>query len=474
MAVVAAGVAWRLVATMISLAMTGCATISPPLSASQVESFAAELSAELEPARNEFVGLLTVDAAVKRAMRFNHAIRAKELEVALVEAKVLAQGGAMLPNIVAESDSYRRNRPHMSHSNQSPSFSTSTDLRTLSRDIALSWNVLDFGLSLVRARQGLDKALQQHEETGRVRARIVEETRSVYWRAVALERLGSAVSRLDREVNSAVALSRAASRDQKIDPMVPINYQRDILNSQRELNLLQVSLAGATDQLKQSIGLPHIEQIRLDDTRHVLTLPVSSAADDVAIALRQRPEIRQHLYDLRITEDEVNATLLQLLPGVTLSKTFASDSNSYLQHSNWISWGTKVAGNLIHLVRLPADLDAIDAQQRVHRQNALATAATIAMQVHVARARMAVQMRAYRDAGRFAEVQRQLLYQVRTSVELNKVGRQALAREKLATLLAEIRAIVAFAELHAAFAAYATARGDAPIEDPIVVANRRL
>ena len=112
-------------------------------------------------------------------------------------------------------------------------------------------------------------------------------------------------------------------------------------------------------------------------------------------------------------------------------------------------------------------------QQRVNRQNALATAATIAMQVHVARARMAVQMRSYRDAERFAWVQRQLLHQVRTSVDLDKVGRQALAREKLATLLAEIRAIVAFADLHAAFAAYDTAMGARPAEVEFARANRQ-
>ncbi|MEQ1828897.1 MAG: hypothetical protein ABL921_23235 [Pirellula sp.] len=140
--------------------------------------------------------------------------------------------------------------------------------------------------------------------------------------------------------------------------------------------------------------------------------------------------------------------------------------------SNWISWGTKIAGNLIDLARLPADLDAIDAQQDVHRQNALAAAATIALQVHVARARMAVQTRAYRDAERFAEIQRQLLHQVRTSVALDKIGRQALAREKLAMVLAEIRAIVAFADLHAAFAAYDSAKGDALVEPDIVVADR--
>jgi outer membrane protein TolC len=461
-----------LATTALFFALTGCAAISPPLREPQVAGFTAYLSNELASPPEPLMGALNVDDAVRRAVRYNHAVRAKELEAALADAKVRAQAGSMLPSIVAQSDYYKRDRPLTSHSNLSSTFSTSTDLHTISRDIAISWNILDFGLSFVRARQGLDKALQQHEEVNRVKARIAEETRSVFWRAVALERLDRGLSDLDGEVKAALAESRAASRDPQIDPLASINYQRDILNFRRELNGLRTTLAGALDQLKQSIGLPTIEQLRLDSslTTHA-TPPTTSSAADIALALRQRPEIRQHMYDMRITEDEVSLTVLQLLPDFTLSKRFASDSNSYLLHANWISWGTKIAGNLMDLARLPADLDVIDMQQRIHRQNALATAATIALQVHVARARTAVHMGAHRDALQFAEVQHQLMRQVRTTVRLGRIARQALAREKIATLLAEVRVVVAFADLHAAFASYATALGRQVEATHSVVAN---
>jgi hypothetical protein len=156
---------------------------------------------------------------------------------------------------------------------------------------------------------------------------------------------------------------------------------------------------------------------------------------------------------------------LKVLPGVTFSNSVATDSNAFLFHSHWISWGTKVAGNLIGVIRLPRELDAIEAQQALHRQNALDIAATIVMQVHVARARLAVQTRSYRDAKQFADAQRQLLQQVRTAVAVGRSGKQGIVREKLATLLAETRATLAFADVEAARAAYATARGD-PIELP--------
>jgi hypothetical protein len=55
-------------------------------------------------------------------------------------------------------------------------------------------------------------------------------------------------------------------------------------------------------------------------------------------------------------------------------------------------------------------------------------------------------------------------------VKLGKVGQQALTREKMASLQADVRAILSFADLHAAYAAYSTARGDEPLanERPVV------
>jgi outer membrane protein TolC len=448
-----------------AVALTGCAAMSPPVTPSQVAGFTAHLADQLAVVPEPLIGPLTVDDAVNRAVHFNHAIRAKELEAALADAKVRAQGGAMLPSLVAELDYYQRDRPMMSRSSQSSVYSGSTDLRSVSRDIALSWNILDFGLSYVRSRQSLDKALQQHEEARRVRARIVEETRSIFWRAVALQMLGPAQSRLEREVSEAIRLARKAAHDLQVDPMIQVTFQRDMLNLQRDLNQLDAGLAGSMDQLKASIGMPLLDRLELQSRRSLADLPpvIESADEDVRMALSQRPEIRQHMYDLRITEDEIKATILQVLPGITLNRTLAGDSNSFLYHSNWISWGTRIAGNLMNLVRLPSDLDVIGVQQEVHRQNALATAAAIAMQVHVARARIAIQKRTYRDAERFADAQRHLLGQVHTSVKLGRIGQSALTREKLASLQADVRLVLAFADLHAAFAAYATARGEEPL-----------
>jgi outer membrane protein TolC len=454
----------RLVAISFATMASGCSHLYLPIDSADVSEMSETLIDALTVVPEPLSQPLTVEEAVRRSVLHNHSARAKELEAALAIAQVRAQSAEMLPRLAAEADFSRRNRPSLTRSTASQNYSTSSEVSNVASDITLSWNILDFGLSLLRMSQGMDNAHQQQAEALRLRNRIIEETRSIYWRAVAEERLERGIAQLEPEMREALRLARVSAKDDSLEPMAAINLQRDILNLQRDLNQVLAGLAGARDQLKQSIGLPLFGNIKLAAQRREASPTKTSipASEDIAAVLQRRPEIRQVMYEMRITEREATAAVLKVLPGVSLDIKAAADSNIYLLHSNWMSWGARVAGNITAIVMLPNELDAIEAKQEVHRQNALATAALVVMQVHVSRARLTIQTRARRDAENASEVQRQLLRQAKAAAEAGKVGADSVVREKLATLLAETRAIVAFADWQAAVAAYEAATGRLP------------
>jgi outer membrane protein TolC len=451
----------KLVAISVATTAAGCASLFTPLSDADIGEMSGQLIETLAAAPEPPSQPLTLDEAVRRAMLYNQSVRAKELEAALAMAQVRAQSAEMLPRLAAEIDLNWRDRPSLTRSNATQTYSTSSDRSGVARDITLSWNILDFGLSLLRTSQGMDKAYQQFAEAIRLRSRIREETRSAFWNAVALEQLERGMAQLERETRVSLQLARNAANDNKLEPMAAINLQREILNLQRELNQVLLALAGSRDQLRQSIGLPLLSNLKLASKRRVAQVAVleTTASEDIVTALERRPEVQHIMYEMRITEREATAAVLKVLPGVSFDTKRSADSNSFLLHPHWISWGARIAGDLITAVNLPNELDAIEAKQDANRQNALATAALVVMQVHVSRARLAVQARASRDAELFADVQRQLLRQARAAVATGKVGADVVIREKLATLLAETRAIVAYAAWHAAAAAYDTATG---------------
>jgi outer membrane protein TolC len=447
--------------------LAGCSFAPSQLTDAQVALYTGTLEQKTATVEEPLTGPLDLSEAIARAIKYNANLRAQEYALALAQTKVRAQNVSLLPSVVAESSFYGRDKPYLSHSNLSPTYSTSADIKSVSRDLTLSLNILDFGLSYIRGQQAVDKTLKENEDVRRVASRIVEETRAVYWRAVTYDRLVGRLGKLQPEVRRMLASSAEAGRDQRIDPLISISYERDVLSMQRELNLLMTSLAGAKEQLKQLIGLPQQADLRFPAAQKLEAdiLKTDQVQSDVELALQSRFEIRQLMYDMRITDDEVTATIIQLLPGISLTRGYASDSNSYLQNANWVNWGSKIAWNLINLAHLPRDLDVVATQQQLNHAQAVAMAATIAMQVHTSRARLQANQLALADAKTYARVQNRMLHQVQAATSVGRVAPQALTKERVATLLAEVRAGLAHADLQSAMGTYLNAVGVDPLKD---------
>jgi outer membrane protein TolC len=447
---------------LIASGLAGCGAPQNRLSTDDLMAITGSLSATIEVLEEPLTGPLDIHDAVARALKYNLSIRAQELTAEIAFAKVRAENATMLPDVVAESRYYGRNAPSYSRSSSSSNYSTSSDARGLARDLTLSFNLLDFGLAYLRTEQATDKAEKEREEVRRVATRVVEETRAAFWRTAAYDALTAQLDRVRPAVEQMLLESWKASNHSEIDPLVSINYERDVLNLQRELNQLRVSLAGSAAEFRQLIGVPQSTPIQLRTAargmRHLAAID-TPASSDIMRALGNRHEIRQLMLDMRITEKEVHATILQLLPSVSLSRGLSSDTSSYLLNANWVSFGAKVAWNLMNLAQLPRNLDVVEAQMRAHRQQAVATAATIAMQVYVAHARVSAHRQASRDAMTLASVQQRMLRQVRAASTVGTVSAQVLVKERLATLLADVRARLAEADLEGALAAYETSVG---------------
>jgi hypothetical protein len=288
-----------------------------------------------------------------------------------------------------------------------------------------------------------------------------------YWRSLAFGRLRSRLAVLEPEITAMLEASGKAIQNERIDPLVSLSYDRDMLNLRRELNELLVSLSSAPEQLKQLIGVPQSFAMRLRPSPQTRfgRLLAKPADADVSEAFKSRYELRQVMYDERITDNEVYATLAQLLPGISLSGGLNHDSNSFLMNANWLSWGSAVAWNLINLAKIPRDLDVVEAQHKVNRQQALAMAVSITMQVRIARARIGMLRRSANDADTLAGVQRKLLAQVQAGASVGTIAPQSQTKERLATLLADVRADLAHVELESAGGVYLTTLGRDALSD---------
>ncbi|MCE6982395.1 transporter, partial [Pseudomonas frederiksbergensis] len=113
--------------------------------------------------------------------------------------------------------------------------STSQDRDREVADLTMVWNVLDFGVSYVSAKQQADQRLILQERRRKVIHTITQDVRSAYWRAVAAQRLLTQIDSLMGRIAEARSNSQHMSAQRLGDPVQVLSYQRALIEATRQL-----------------------------------------------------------------------------------------------------------------------------------------------------------------------------------------------------------------------------------------------
>ena len=332
--------------------------------------------------------------------------------------------------------------------------STSSERDVGTSDIALSWHILDFGLSYVRARQAADHVLIAEETKRKVINRILEDVRSAYWKAVSAQRLSKHLRRLNDRVQRALEDSRDLSERSDTSPLTALTYERELIEVQREIHQLLSELTVAKTQLAALMNVEPGTDFSVKVPRHPEPPRYMgmSADEMVDLALVSRSELREVAYKSRINAKEARVAILEMLPGISADIAPNWNSNEFLFNQYWLAWGAKASWNLLKVFNYPARRDEIEAKDDLLDARALAVTMAIMTQVHVSRVRLIHARRKYRVARDFYDVQYRILDQIRTALDAGKVSEQTAIREEMNTLVSRVKLDLAFVELQNAFA----------------------
>jgi outer membrane protein TolC len=312
-------------------------------------------------------------------------------------------------------------------------------------DITFSWNILDFALSYVRARQAADTYLIALETKRKTIQHIIEDTRTAYWRAVSCERLTKKLARIERRVKTAIVNARATGSSGAESPLTALTYERELVKIRQTAENIQHELSLARAQLAALIDLaPGTAFTLVDDNISTPEVILGmDAGEMVAEAIFNRPEIREVAYQGRINEAEVVAAWLEILPGLKIYGADAFNDNHFLLHNNWASWGLAASENLLKVVRLPAKRAAIEAEGDVLKQKALAVTMVVMTQVHVSRIRYRHYLEELATAKDYLKAQTELVRQLRAQATADLIGEQTLIREEMNELVGEVQRDIA-------------------------------
>lgn len=249
-------------ASLLALAISGCAVTSQPIDRSASEARARTDLATMFKGQEPLSGPLTLHQAMARAVKYNLEARLKVMEEALAKRQVDLAQFDMLPRMALDAGYVGRNNVGASSSQsirtgtQSLEPSTSQDRDREVADLTMVWNVLDFGVSYVSAKQQADQRLILQERKRKVIHTITQDVRSAYWRAVAAQRLLSQIDALMGRIQQARDNSQRMATQRIGDPVQTLSYQRALIEATRQLEEQRRALSLAKTELAALINLP--------------------------------------------------------------------------------------------------------------------------------------------------------------------------------------------------------------------------
>ena len=467
-------------------ALISCAKRSPePITVDVIsESVKGDLAKinEVKEKNNLLKQGLKVDlyTAIALAVENNKDLKVKIFETALSNKKIEDVEFDMLPAMSANagytgSDRYKATTSATVPSNDKAgamgsTHSTSRDREVNEQDIGFSWNVLDFGLSYIRAGQSSDRYLISRELERRTASNIKRDVVRAYWNALSADKLIKRYDPLLVKVNKALNDSQKIQELLLQKPMDALLYQKELLDIQRALQSQKQSFVNAKIELKSLMGLLPNEKFTLVETDLPLNELNMKLEDMENYALVNRSELMENRYEERISIAETKAGIRSLLPGLNFNASWTSSSNDYLVNKTNFEYGSSVGANLFNVFRAPIIKEINERNTQIIKERRLALSMAVLSQVHISNIEYQMALEEYETAQRYYEVSRKITEQVRNAQKIARFGELELIREEASLLVAELRRDIAYSRVQFSIAQVYTSVG---IDVTHLESNRR-
>jgi outer membrane protein TolC len=442
--------------SVLLLGLSGCSVVPVPIAEAERSTATEANVAGITPPEAKVTRPVPLSEAVARAVMHNHDYRSQLLLAAFESKQLDLANWSMAPDVLANAGYRHRDRENLTLSRNTGTGAISTnpslseDRSKRIADITFSWNLLDFGLSYMRAQQQADKYLQAAERGRRVRHQIVQETITAWYRAEASQRLQKNIDPMMARVRKALDASRASETSRAETPLVALNYQRELLDMLQTLDVLKKELTGADAVLAAIIGVRPGTPLSTGKADLVMAHQKMPRGELEKIALRQRPDVQAALYQSRITEKDARLAMMSLLPVPNLNFGPSYDSNSYLVHNSWVGASASVAQSLVKPFRYGDTVKLNEARQELDREQGIAITVATLLQVNLAEAQLRVVSEALATADAQLDVAKRIHKQVSDATASQQQPEINLIREDLKLLLTQVRRDLAALEVETA------------------------
>lgn len=375
--------------------LSGCNLNPVPITDDERMSSLMQDQAEMYAKQEPIKAPLTFYEALARALKYNYDHRLSLMEAVLQDTQLEVATLNMLPKLTASAGYTFRERKLGSSSEdffnpgqnvfRQGQFATSQDASRGLADLTFAWNILDFGVSYFQAKQQADRILIAQERRRKVVNNLIKEILQAYWSASIAERLLPGLDPVLTEAEHALQVSRSIEGD-RLQPVIGVlEYQRSLLRIIDQLKKLKGDLLVAKPRLAGLINAPLHTDFKLAQSLETPEPPElkSTVAELENLGLFYRGDLREEIYQERISRADVWKEMLKVLPGLTIPLGLNFDSNSFLVDNFWFEAGARTSINLLNLIAAPKIWKSAETQVEVARTRRKALSVAAIVQINV-------------------------------------------------------------------------------------------
>lgn len=399
---------------------------------------------------------ISLEEAIARAIKYNLDNRLKLMETVVAQQRLDLLDMNKLPSLAANAGYTVRSRRQASSSlnlgTGVPNFgaSTSQDKGIFSADLQLSWDTLDFGIAYLNSKQAGDEVLIAAERQRKMVQNIIRDVQYAYWRMLGARGLLESLTPLMDEIRQGINDSYAAQQAKLLPLEECLDYQRAMLDIQRQMHGLQRDINDSRIELTALMGLPPGFDYSISDSIKPKTLDLENDLPGVdelrKMALTNRPELIEEDYKKRIALLEVKKARLRMIPGIELFTGYNYNDNSFLLHDTWASSGYRLTWDLLRLVSGPRAIKHAKSTVELADIRRMATGMAVVTQVDVALHRIKQASADYDISREMSRVDNSLYEQYANRAKFNQQDHLSVVEAKARKLLSNMRQAVAYAD----------------------------
>jgi outer membrane protein TolC len=440
--------------------LAGCGTVQvQPLAQDTLEQQTARDREAALANVPPLAGKLSLDEAIARALKYNLDRRTRLMEEALAMNQLDTANLDMLPRVMSNAGYTWRDKELVTRSVDSvtgrPSLANpyiSSERSHAAYDLGLTWNMLDFGMSYLTAKQGADRVLIAAERRRKAMHVLIADVRTAFWRTASAQKLRDDVKRTIDMAETALEDARKVENERLRSPVDTLRYQRQLLENLRLLESIEQELASGRVELASLINVPLGQDFEVvepagDMQPTLLDVPVARLEE---LAVTQNADLREQFYNGRIAVEETRKTMLRLFPNLSFNYDLRYDADKYLINNRWNDAGVHLSWNVMNLFTGPAQKRLAEAGVKLADQRRMATQMSVLTQVHLARLQYQVAYRQYLRADQIWSADARIAEHVRNRRQVEAQSQLEMVANNTTAILSLLRRYQSLAQLQGA------------------------